>query len=148
MIFKPYQVSDKLNCLNILKSNQPQYFNEEDLNEFEDWLENGQMETYWILIDQGKKRGCGGIFINDQKQEAGFAWGMIHKDDHRQGYGTALTQFRLKELAKRVSYPIRLCTSQHTYQFYEHLGFTVSKMTPNGFDQNLDRYDMLWSPQP
>ena len=118
MIFRLYQSDDKETCLNLLKSNQPHYFNQEDLHEFEVWLDTGQMETYWVLIDHDEAVGCGGVFINTERGEAGLAWGMIKRAYHQRGYGKALTEFRLRALAKLAPYPVKLCTSQHTYQFY------------------------------
>lgn len=145
MRFRLYQSSDRETCLALLRSNQPLYFNQDDQRDFEEWLDHGQTETYWLLIHHEKPVGCGGIFINHERAEAGLAWGMIHQAHHQQGYGAALTTFRLGEISKRVSYPVKLCTSQHTYRFYERLGFKVVKVTPNGFDQDLDRYDMTLS---
>ena len=143
MQFKLYQKEDKMTCLNLLKSNQPLYFNHHDLYDFEEWLETGQMETYWVLMQDHKAIGCGGIFINHELQEAGLAWGMIHHEYHQYGYGRRLVEFRLNEISKRVSYPIKLCTSQHTYRFYEKLGFRIHKITLQGFDETLDRYDLI-----
>ena len=143
--FRLYQESDRAICLDLLKTNQPDYFNADDFHDFGEWLSTGQMNTYWMILIDSQPIGCGGIFINEEKKEAGLAWGMINRLHHGQGYGTELTLFRLRELTKRVSFPVKLCTSQHTFKFYEGLGFTVDKVTPKGFDENLDRYDMLWS---
>ena len=113
--FRLYQENDRSTCLALLKSNQPDYFNTHDLDDFGEWLSTGQMNTYWILLIDSQPIGCGGIYINEHKKEAGLAWGMIHRSYHGQGYGTDLTLFRLHELTKRVSFPVRLCTSQHTF---------------------------------
>lgn len=59
------------------------------------------------------------------------------------GTGTSLTLARL-ELARAIPDIAELImdTSQHTHGFYEKFGFTVTKVTPDGFAPGLDRWDM------
>jgi [ribosomal protein S18]-alanine N-acetyltransferase len=38
---------------------------------------------------------------------------------------------------------IHLDTSQHTYRFFEKSGFSVKKISKNGYGEGLDKYDMI-----
>jgi N-acetylglutamate synthase-like GNAT family acetyltransferase len=143
MEFIKYNDLYKEACLEIFKSNTPKYFEEYEYVDFKKWLDEGQMDKYWVILKDEKIVGCGGIFVSDDKKEGGFAWGMIHKDLHGQGIGREFGKFRIKELQRMTNYRIRLCTSQHTFRFYEKLGFETYKFKKDGFSKGLDRYDMV-----
>jgi N-acetylglutamate synthase-like GNAT family acetyltransferase len=135
----------------------PKYFAEDELPMFERWLiaqEEGriaypenQLETFYILEQDGRSLACGGYYINKDEPKAGFAWGMVHNDHHKQGLGNALAEYRISEI--RRQYPthiIYLDTSQHTYPFFQKLGFAVTNITDNFYWQGLHRYDMELHP--
>lgn len=138
----PFQDKYKTECLAIFKSNVPKYFAEYEYDDFSKWIDTEQAKDYLLLEDNNELVGCGGTFIDDEKKECGFAWGMIHQDHHGKGYGTFLSEYRINVLKQNSRYPIRLCTSQHTKAFYERLGFETYSFKKNGFSEGLDRYDM------
>ena len=87
--------------------------------------------------------GCGRFYIVKDKNEARLAWGMIHSNLHKQGYGTALYNYR-KEIIKKEwpNHIMVLGTSQHTYSFYEKMGMTITANIKAGYGPDLDKYDM------
>jgi N-acetylglutamate synthase-like GNAT family acetyltransferase len=143
MEFLKYNDSYRDSCLEVFRSNTPKYFEDYEHVDFKKWLDEGQMDKYWVIVIDNKVVGCGGIFVSNKEEEGGFAWGMIHQDRHGQGIGRAFSQFRIEELRKITDYRIRLCTSQHTFGFYEKLGFENYKFKKDGFSKGLDRYDMV-----
>ena len=144
MKLRPFQSSDKITCLAIFESNLPQYFAEREREEFSIYLNEECFPNYWVLEDEDKIVGCGGIYENFKKNSVGLAWGMIHNDYHKKGYGAFLTKFRVERMVEQYPTHIkRLATSQHTFPFYERMGFKVAKITEKGFDNHIDRYDMI-----
>ena len=144
MKLRPYQSSDKATCLAIFESNLEKYFVEKEREEFSVYLNVEAIPNYWLVEDNGEIVGCGGIYENFKDNSVGLAWGMIDNKQHKKGYGAFLTKFRVERMIEK--YPTRikqLATSQYTFPFYEKMGFKVTKITENGFGENLHRYDMV-----
>ena len=142
MKFVPYKDEHFESCIDIFKSNQPKYFAPNELGDFAKWLKTGQMDKYFVIEDKDEIIGCGGVFIDEEKKEGGFAWGMIRHDLHGQGYGREFSLFRIELIQELCEYPVKLVTSQHTYPFYEKIGFVIDEIKKDGFQKGLDMYSM------
>ncbi|XZE52533.1 GNAT family N-acetyltransferase [Planctomycetaceae bacterium SH139] len=144
VLIREYESKDRAKCLEIFESNRPDYFAEHEYQEFADWLDKPDCLTYSVVELIGEVVACGGLYLADDGQHVGMAWGMVHRDSHRNGLGRRLTEFRLEQMNE--VYPRmeqRLATSQLTFGFYEKLGFKTVKVTENGFGSGIDRYDMV-----
>lgn len=105
---------------------------------------NSEKDAYYVIeLAEAGVIGCGGFYILKAENEARLAWGMIHANYHRQGYGTSLYNYR-KEIIERdwPDHILTLGTSQHTYSFYEKMGMRVTDTIKSGYGADLDRYDM------
>ena len=52
--------------------------------------------------------------------------------------------YRLNEIKNKYKdIEIHLDTSQHTYRFFEKVGFRVTQISKNGYGEGLDKYDMI-----
>ncbi len=160
MTIRNYNATDKQKCIEVFQSNYPKFFDKDELKLFINWLEhqhdisvkyssptytNSEKDAYFVIeIPDLGVMGCGGFYIVKDENEARLAWGMIHADFHRQGYGKALYDYR-KELIKKhwPDHLITLGTSQHTYLFYEKMGMKVTATFKEGYGADLDRYDMV-----
>jgi len=156
MKIREFSPNDKNSCIEIFKSNCPKYFDVSELGPFISWLNNlatdnpaysNSLKDYYYVLEIPEIGivGCAGFYLVKDGESARFAWGMIHGDFHNKGYGTALTKYRLdriKEISPTLN--ITLGTSQHTYRFFEKMGFKVTAMLLNGYAENMDRYDMEW----
>ena len=128
--------------MGIFGSNMPVYFDSSEEAEFSQYL-HGEPNDYYVLLNDNLVKACGGYFIDLEQKRAGLAWGMVHYDFHKLGYGTQLLAFRLRQLqAEHPNVPLVLGTSQHTYKFYERFGFEVQRVIIDGYGMGLDRYDM------
>ncbi len=86
----------------------------------------------------------GGYGFNIKRKSVDLTWGMVHLNFHQKGYGSKLLNYRIKKIGK--DFPntnITLNTSQKTFRFYEKFDFQLEKITPNFYDEGLDRYDMI-----
>lgn len=151
---KKYSREHKEECLAAFNSNTPTSFNQEEVSLFEDFIdglisnktnEKYQEETYYYVIYlEGKIIGCGGFGHSKKNNSATLAWGLIHIEFQKQGFGDKLLIHRLKQI-KRL-YPksrIILDTSQFSYTFFERYGFVTTQITKEGYAEGLDRYDMV-----
>lgn len=138
-----YQHNDKAACLAIFDSNVPQYFVPGERNEFIQWLNKPGRAPYYVFEAEQETVGCGGIYVDKDKQIAGLAWGMVHRNYHKKGLGRSLTLYRLK--AMTLNYPTleqHLETSQYTEAFYQQFGFQTYERIKNGFSPGLDNCKM------
>ncbi len=154
MTIRPYNINDSNACLNIFKSNCPQYFDASEQNYLEAWLtglDNGRLvyesnlsEHFFVLEHEGKVVACGGFYISRNNLTAHMVWGMVRAAFHKQGLGKALFAYRIEKI-NELDPPraIVLDTSQHTFRFFEHFGFETIKITLDAYGQRLHRYDMI-----
>lgn len=144
-VVRPYVPDDLPACLAIFDSNLPTFFSAAEREEFRLFLQDAGAENslYLVLAQGNVVLACGGLSILPDGL-AHLSWGMVDRAHHGQGLGTRLTLARLA-LARATPglTQIALATSQHTRRFYEGMGFTALKVTPDGFGPNLDRCDMI-----
>ena len=148
---KKYSTSDYDQCVNIFKSNIPEYFAKDELSDFQDYIKNisktkdGWTDSFYILKRDKKIVGCAGLGLNKSKKIATLSWGMVDKNYHRNGIGTELTNYRLNLLQSyKLDLKIRLDTSQHSYLFYEKFGFKIEDIEKDGYEKGMHKYYMVY----
>lgn len=145
---KPYMIRaytkrDETAVLIAFRSNIPKYFDALEEKELSQYLED-YPNDYYVLEKDGLVIGAGGIYYEKEyKDAANLAWGFIHADWHKKGYGRALVQYRMdilhnNEKIKRVG----VKTSQHTYVFYEKNGFKLIDIKKDYWAPGIDFYLM------
>ena len=151
---RPYEKADKEACLLAFKSNIPLYFTEEEVNDFESFLERYQdpdssmnvkkLTYYYVVVLNGEVIGCGGFGDKDHTQVITLAWGLIHQAFHKNHFGEKLLSFRLAQIKQHhPKASVFIDTVQHTFQFFEKFGFKTTKITKDYYALGLDRYDMV-----
>ena len=143
MEIRPYSKEDFDQCVSIFVSNIDKYFAEYELAEFKTFLDYAATSnTYFVVVEDEVVVACGGF--EKFKEQMALTWGMVHRDLHGQGYGKALTIYRLDAIrAEHENVSVMIDTSQHTKGFYEKQGFLVQSIEKDGFDQGLDKYFMI-----
>jgi N-acetylglutamate synthase-like GNAT family acetyltransferase len=86
-----------------LRLNTPAYFAPSEENDFIDYLEN-EVEDYFVLEENGKIVGCGGINYWEHGTVARISWDIVHPDQQGKGIGKKLTLFRIEEIKKSHLY--------------------------------------------
>ena len=62
----------------------------------------------------------GGYEYDKKSNNIILTWGMVNQKFHNQGYGSRMTEYRLKKIEKEFpTTNIILNTSQYTFKFYE-----------------------------
>ncbi len=143
MTLRPYSPADASDCLSVFDSNVPNYFASCERADFQRFLNDLAIQyTYQVIEESGRVIACGGLSI-DAAGVAGFCWGMVLRARHRQGLGRQLAVARLQQAFQHPGIKrIELSTSQHTQAFYQRLGFSVSRVVPNGHGPGLDAVEM------
>jgi ribosomal-protein-alanine N-acetyltransferase len=153
-IIRNYQASDREACLRIFDGNTPLFFDPSERESLLNWLQakdEGRMayasnlaEHFYVLELAGRVMGCAGVYIPGDEKLANMVWGMVERDLHKKGLGRELLVYRINIIQKE--YPdcaIILDTTQHSYGFFERLGFRVTRITPDFYGPGLSRYDMV-----
>jgi [ribosomal protein S18]-alanine N-acetyltransferase len=154
MKIRQYEINDRKQCLELFKSNTPLFFDPTELPDFEIWL-NGQdegrlaykqteVEYFFVAELDNRIVACGGYYIPRAERRANMVWGMVHNEEHRKGVGSKLMEFRIQQI--QAFYPnnlISLDTTQHSFQFFEKIGFIITKITNDYYAKGLHRYDMI-----
>lgn len=142
MNIRTYQPGDKQVCLEIFDSNLGKYFDASERAEFSEYLASqNNSEDYFVCTVNDKVVACGGFGVH--KEVASLCWGMVHREYHSSGYGTALTDYRINKLKKNADVGVvKIETSQHTKGFYQNKGFVVTAVTKDGFGAGIDSVAM------
>jgi ribosomal protein S18 acetylase RimI-like enzyme len=157
MNIRHYEAADREACIDIFESNTPRYFDPLELEDFNRWLDgkdrnilsyNTTKEEYFYVLEvENKIIACGGYYIPIDENRGNMVWGMVHEKFHKAGFGSALLSYRINEIKQNYpGYIISLDTTQHSFIFFEKLGFTVTAIQNNYYGENLDRYDMILKP--
>jgi ribosomal protein S18 acetylase RimI-like enzyme len=140
MNIRAYDNADKAACLAIFDSNCPKYFAPHERDEFSEFLDTPTC-TYYVLEQDSAILGCGGYWTDGER--AVMCWGMVDNAWHGTGLGKWLLLYRWHIICQAAPTALlEINTSQHTFGFFEKLGLEVVKITPNGYGENIDRYDM------
>ena len=146
---KPYLPQHKNTLLGIFKSNMPLYFAEHELDLFDAFLDRDlERGPYSVVFKDDVIVGSGGIAMNEPTKYTNqphviMTWGMVDNKRHKEGFGKALLQFRIKQ-AKEL-YPnikIALGTTQHSFPFFEKYGFKTVCFEKDHWGKDLDLYQM------
>ena len=132
-------------CLAIFDSNTPQYFAPQECETFQGFLNRlAAPYSYFVIRDAGEKIiACGGIKLEPSNLLAKLRWDMVTAELHHQSIGTFLTLSRLYRICQSSEIRVvSLHTSQHSYQFYEKMGFVVQHIIPEGIVPGMDEYFM------
>lgn len=145
MNFQSYSPAFENDCLSIFDSNVPAFFAPQERETFHSFL-NRQVHPYYYFVirnTSGKIVACGGMKLEPSDHSAMLRWDMVASEFQKQGIGTFLTLSRLQLLSQNPDIQmVNLYTSQHTYQYYEKMGFVLRHTIPNGIIEGMDEYYM------
>lgn len=141
-MIRPYTSTDKPALLDLIRLNTPNYFDKKEENDFVYYLDN-EIEDYFVVVQDGITIGCGGINYEANNNTAVISWDIIHPGYQGKGIGNKLLSYRIDKIKKTKLYTqIIVRTSQHTFKFYNKLGFKLLKATKNYWAKGIDLYYM------
>lgn len=145
LTYRKYEAQDLERLRTMFFSNIPPYFDESEWPLFEKFLANdlGKNWFYEVAVHEDRIVGAGGIGLKPDGT-VNMAWGLLDRAEHKKGFGRELLEHRL-DWAERVfpGIPISVTTSQHTYGFFERLGFIVTEFKEDFWATGLHLYRMI-----
>lgn len=142
-MIRKYNKDDKADLIELLRLNTPKFFDPSEEKDYINYLEI-HSTNYFVLEDGNKIIGAGGVnFGFDDGKTARISWDIIHPDAQGKGFGTKLTDFRIKEIKKNTTVnKIVVRTTQLVYKFYEKIGFQIEKIEEDFWTKGFDLYQM------
>lgn len=145
---RPCKPSDNEKCLKAFESNVPTFFAKDEVVEFKEFLsklENGSIQTkFFVIAIIDEVIGCGGFGDKNNTGVVSLAWGLIHKNYHKQGFGEKLLRFRLELINETFpNLPVIVDSTQFANGFFEKFGFQTTKITQDFYAKGLHRHDMV-----
>ncbi len=141
-MIRRYEPKDKNQLLLIMQLNIPDAFAEEELKDFELYLQE-ELEDYFVLEIDGQLAGGGGINYFTEEKTARISWDMLHPEYHRKGLGKQLTLHRINHIKNNPEISeIIVRTSQLAFRFYEKAGFKLFRTKKDFWAKGYDLYEM------
>jgi len=141
-MIRPYKPTDKECLLKIFGFNTPKYFEKNEINDFEKYLEQ-KAETYLTIEVDNKIVGGSGYYINENDKSGRITWIFFDPSYSGKGLGKQSVEHCLKILSKdkRVEKLI-VTTSQLAYKFFEKFDYSINRIEKNYWGKGLDLYEM------
>lgn len=140
---RDYETKDKDEVINLLRLNTPEYFSVEEEADLNRYLET-ERELYYVVLDEQKIVGCGGINFADNNTTAKISWDIFHPDYQGKSLGTKLLKHRINKLNSIDGIQkITVRTSQVAYKFYEKQGFELLDIKKDYWAKGFDMYNMV-----
>src|SRR5690606_7505780 len=139
---REYTVADKEACMAAFKSNVPKYFTNEEVSDFENFLikvGKGLKGTKFYVVEYGQKViGCGGFGDKENTGIITLAWGLVHRDFHKQGFGEKLLSYRLEKIAALgLKSPVFVDTSQYSEGLSKKFVFRTKKVVQDYYARGV-----------
>lgn len=140
---RPYQDADFSACLKVMESNTPAYFDPSELAEFQEDLQkratlaSDKQWPYFVLQKDSAIAACGGYFIS-KPGHALLIWGMVSREEHKQGFGRKLLEYRLNAMPSHVR-SVELDTTPVSFGFFQKFGFVEYGREKDGYGPGLDK---------
>ncbi len=141
---REYEAKDKNEVINLIRLNTPEYFAVEEEDYFIKYLET-EIELYYVLLNDQKIVGCGGINFMDNNTIGKISWDIFHPDFQGKSLGTKLLKHRIEKLNSiNGIQKIIVRTSQVAYKFYLKQGFELLEVKKNYWAEGFDMYNMIY----
>jgi N-acetylglutamate synthase-like GNAT family acetyltransferase len=144
---RPYLPTDHSSCMTAFLSNVPDFFTQEEIADFERFLvslENGSGTASFYVIEHDQQViGCGGFGDRNGDGIYSLAWGFVHKELHKKGFGEMLLTYRIEQIRLlNPKFPIWLDTTQYAAGFFKKYGFSTVSIINDYYAIGMHRHDM------
>lgn len=141
-MIRPYSSNDKKELLHLLRLNTPRYFDATEEADYIAYLDN-HLEDYFVIEENDRIMGAGGINYLAHNTEARLSWDMVHPGFQGKGIGQALTRYRIGLIKHNPAVEVIVVrTTQLVYKFYEKMGFELEKTEKDFWAKGFDLYQM------
>lgn len=139
---RKYIQEDKPRVLGLIRLNTPTFFHPEEASALSHYLDK-EIDAYFVVEQKDQILASGGYNWFPETGKARLSWDLVHPGFHGLGIGRLLTQFRMERIREGLPAKyLQVRTTQHTYRFYEKMGFYTQRIVPGFWADGFDLYDM------
>lgn len=140
LLFQPYSVAHKEDCLRIFDANCPRFFAPNERSDYMQFLE-ASPDGYEVCLLDGKLVGAFGL-IDDRERRSALNWILLDPRSQGLGVGSAIMK-RVDDLGRAAGLAlIHIAASQKSAPFFAKFGALSTAVIDNGWGPGLDRVDM------
>lgn len=141
-MIRSYQSTDLAPLLHLVQLNTPTYFHPSEKQDYKLYLEE-EREDYFVVEQENKIIGAGGINYFKDAQLARISWDVLHPNYQKKGIGGKLLRHRIMHVKKQPAFhTIEVRTAQGVCQFYEKFGFQLIKIEKDYWAKGYHLYQM------
>jgi len=141
-MLRSYRKSDKQGLLHAFKLNTPEFFDEKEVQDYEEYLDE-HPNTYFTIMHESEIVGGIGYVIEEQARIGNITWIFIHPEYKGMGLASEAVTHCLNILkANRNAETFVVRTSQLAYEFFEKFGFRLIKASKDYWGKGFDLYLM------
>ncbi len=142
LLIDNYQPTYFDQLIRLLRLNTPHYFAAQEEADFIRYLKS-ELEDYFVVFIQDEIVACGGINYDLANNLAIISWDIVHPKYHGKSIGKRLLAYRINNIRSNKSVSkIIVRTSQHTFGFYEKVGFKLKLIDEDFWAEGIDLYQM------
>lgn len=128
-------------CLQLFDENCPEYFAENERQDYIGFLNKG-CSDYLIGVSDGFVAAAFGVISNAESSRARLVWIMVSPKFKGSGIGVQMMNHAKKTVSKNKSSAIDIAASQLSAPFFAKFGAIELNRVQNGWGPDMHRIDM------
>ena len=128
-------------CLQLFNENCPEYFAENEREDYIDFLE-GSPSGYFIGISDGSVVSAFGLISTREPSRTRLSWILVSPKSKGRGVGVKMMNYARETAFKNGSSAIDIAASHLSASFFTKFGAEELKITQNGWGPDMHRVDM------
>jgi GNAT superfamily N-acetyltransferase len=138
--FRPFDLSDRSECLALFDANCPTFFAPNERDDYESFLSANHL-SYKVCLDESGIVGAFGVYPIDSSNAA-LHWILLAPDMHGRGLGSAIMGEAIREMEASGRSLLHISASHKSAPFFERFGANALSMIPNGWGPGMHRVEM------
>ncbi|MBP2832136.1 GNAT family N-acetyltransferase [Aquimarina sp. U1-2] len=141
-MIRPFKLDDKESLLRIFRLNIPEFFDKNEIKDFEEYL-NQNAETYLTVEVDNTIVGGTGYYVNEDDNSGRITWIFFDPSYSGKGLGKQSVEYCLKIFREdKMVKKLIVTTSQLAYRFFEKFDYSINRIEKNYWGEGLDLYEM------
>ena len=128
-------------CLQLFNENCPEYFAENEREDYIDFLE-GNPSGYFIGVSDDCVVSAFGLIITPESSRTRLSWILVSPKSKGRGVGVKMMNYVKEKALKNGSSAIDIAASHLSASFFTKFGAEEIKITQNGWGPDMHRVDM------
>lgn len=141
IVFRPYSITDKEDCLSIFDANCPAFFAPNERDDYARFLD-ADPDGYEVCVLDDEVLGAFGL-VDNCEQNKSLNWILLNPHSHGHGIGSAIMG-RIIDLGRASGQAfVTIAASHKSAPFFAKFGAVETATIESGWGEGMDRVDMV-----